>query len=816
MKISEIKSVQRIKRSADQIFSHKDIPLSDNDLLLASQKIFYTYIKDELKSGDQSLYTTRTYNHPLYPNIKVSPHFIRDDGVVIYLEIIQNDVKLQHTRKGLIHVSMDILKVKTALVFTIELKDRINTKTLHQENIRKLSNSYDNIECNRIKYSSKIAKEFLDSQQKKKFKKSPNTEPNKNKIITGFIPDQWVAASKTRNYAINDTLVDWLNIYGEGKNNTKSPKIFDNHDVSDEESMDLSDVEDNIIIEEEPTACNDFNKYIMQKGCQFEKHVIELIKDKVKPKEFVTICANMDNFHQKALRYEEKTISEIKKGTPIIYQPVLFNRTGILAYSYGIPDLLVRSDYLDCVTDTNPYDKFRQKLGAPELGKKYHYVVIDIKFTTLELCSDGERIRNNGNFPAYKCQLYVYNHALGQIQGYEPGSAFILGRKYKYDVNGIAHKGSGCFDRLGHIKYDSWDNTCIDDTLGAIKWIKKLRTEGSKWKLYPKPSREELYPNMCVQTDNHWSSFKEKYAKDIGEITLLWNCGPINRTIGHQNGVYSFKDEDCSSDSVGVKGVIRGPILDKIIKINRKKRFKSVLDKIKLKINPYVDNSWMDDNSDLRISVDFETINNVFDDFKNLPYSSNMLYIILIGISYKIKGGKELQHKRFLLSDLSMKAEKKVITDFYKFIRKLTDKHLGKDQDIPMLYHWGHIERTLFSKICKDVSREDLCKKIKFYDLGLCFKKNPIVINGCFKFGIKEIGKRLHKLGLIKTNWNKENPCYSGNTAMLLAHKAYTQKNIEPISKNIHIKNIIEYNKVDCIAIHEIVDLLLKVYQKNL
>ncbi len=246
------------------------------------------------------------------------------------------------------------------------------------------------------------------------------------------------------------------------------------------------------------------------------------------------------------------------------------------------------------------------------------------------------------------------------------------------------------------------------------------------------------------------------------------------------------------------------------------------MDRICLKINPAVDNIWLEDpEQDIRITIDFETINSSFDDFSQLPVSNNSAYLFMIGVSYKIPS-KPIKYKMFVISELTIDAEFQMILQFYNFLRQLTDIHVGKGSDLPVLYYWGHFEQSQFDNICAKINRtigldvrkdiDQMQYNLNFYDLADCFKKNPIVINGCFKFGLKEISNRLYQLGLIKTIWAKNNPCAHGNTAMVLAHKAYSQSNItgQPVIKMPSMKNIMDYNRVDCVVLHDIIDLLIK------
>ncbi|AYV85086.1 MAG: hypothetical protein Satyrvirus3_17 [Satyrvirus sp.] len=786
--------ILRLKRLASEVISEQDIDPVGDIFLDISRKIFFNHYGKMYQNMDISLYQIGPCKHPLYPNLVTNPHFVRDDGVVVYIELLANDgIYLKEIDEETVQLSMEILKIKNASIFTVTTKPNINIQQI--QNIKNIEEIYENISERTIKYVPEIVKNYVSNFGRKKYKvcsQKPdnNSGPNTLKTLDKFKKDDWVSASKTRNFALNDTLIDWLDSYNKGNRCHKQMDEFN------------------------------FTHFIMNKGKQFEENVIKLVKQKVKPDEFVTICSDMYDYDKKILEYESNTIAEILKGTPIIYQGVLMNRDGPLEYSYGMPDLLVRSDYLPKIVDLNPLDDGMQHFKAPKLNGNYHYVVVDIKFTTLDLCADGKRIRNSGSSPAYKCQIYVYNHAVGKIQGFEPDVSFILGRKYKYESKNICYSNNSCFARFGHIDYKNWDNDYIAETISAIGWIKKLRTEGEKWKLLPVPSVPELYPNMSSIYESKWETLKTEYAKQIGELTLLWNCGVKNREICHKNGIYSYFDPKCSPEVLGIKGQKQIPVLDEIIKINRKKNFSSDMDKIFMKINKNINNGWMD-NFQLRIAVDFEMINSIFDNFKDLPYAQDQNYLFMVGISYQIFGQKT-EYKMFLASELSKDAEFQMVYQFYKFLRELTDKHIGKGAAIPPLYHWGHIERSFFSGLCDRLQKNigpnikddiELMKtELNWFDLLESFRGNPIVINGCFGFGLKEIASRLSELGFIKSTWSTQSQCHDGNAAMIIAQKAYQiskQDNV-PVIQIPLMKEIIEYNRIDCTVIHEIIDFMKK------
>lgn len=809
----QIVGVKRLS-SLVNINSHDDLIMSDDVISDMAKKIFIHHYISDFKKIHVSLYQCEPRKHSTYPNIIVNPPFITDNGTVIYLQLIHNGVYLKMIKDDIIQLAMNIYCVNKAKVFTIEMNPEINVNvSLFNHLINDVTTLYLHIDERQVIYSEVVAKSYIASLSRKRLRMNPylnndkydlKSEQNsisqtKDSDIFVFNKNDWISASKTRNYAQNNTLVDWLERW-----------YYD----SDEQ------INENLIskqIYRTPTN-NHFNfiKFIMEKGKEFELLIIELIKKKVNQDEFVTVCHNMIDYNNKILEYEETTIEHIKKGTPIIYQAILMNRSGELSYSYGSPDLLIRSDYLSKIMQKNPLDKTMIYHKAPNLIGNYHYVVVDIKFITLNFCVDGEHLRNTENTAAFKCQLYIYNHALGRIQGYEPPRAYILGRKYKYIANRISYSSNNCFARLGHVDYDSWDKCYIQKTIEAIKWIKNLRVNGNKWKLLPTPSVPELYPNMTCSSSS-WDSIKLEYAKKIGEITLLWNCGIKNRKIGHKNGIYSFFDNKCNSQIIGIKGEKQSQLLDEVIQINREQNFKTPMDRIKMIFNPELSHNWLETEK-LLFVVDFETINSVFDDFSKLPHSQNNDYLFMIGVAWKFEN--KIEYKSFVISKLDKQEEFNIIRQLYHYLREITDKFLGKEKQIPPLYHWGHIENSYFLSLCNKLEKyiDSLCQKdllqikqkLRWFNLLDYFKSNPIVINGCFGFGLKEISTRLAELGLIKTNWSQISQCKNGNSAMVMAHLSYQMIRNDNISiiDIPFMKEIIEYNKIDCMVIQEIIDLL--------
>ena len=373
-----------------------------------------------------------------------------------------------------------------------------------------------------------------------------------------------VSASKVRNYLLNDTLVDWLNEYNVTSIDSDISKVKPNSKSS------VNSYRENYNVDE-------FTRHIMEQGNIFEKEVIKILGKKVK------IVQASESFQAREIRNFNYTKKLMKEGVPVIFQAVLHDYENS---TYGCPDLLVRSDYLNNIFNQELLSADELKHKNVILGKDYYYVVVDIKHSTLHFNVDFTTLRNRDSVPAYKGQLYIYNEALAKIQGYNPMKAFILGKTWSWKQQ----SGTNFMEKLGTIDYDGFDSNYVQQTHDAINWILRVRNEGHEWKLLPLPSIPELYPNMNNERDGGWKHLKNELSKSINEITALWMCGVKNRIIAHGNNIFSYKDKECCSSLLGFKSGNVSETLDKIIEINRND-FKQVIPE-KVSISKIGDMNW--------------------------------------------------------------------------------------------------------------------------------------------------------------------------------------------------------------------------------
>ena len=554
---------------------------------------------------------------------------------------------------------------------------------------------------------------------------------------------QYISASKLRNFMINDHLIDYLKI-----SKAKSVNITNNSSLTN---------------------------FIINKGVEFERSVVKYINDNIYPVQTVSEYITDDSV--------KKTKELIMSGVPIIHSAPLRNNKN---FTYGIADLIVRSDYINKLVKIPCLKKEDVFLKAPKLNGNYHYLIVDIKFSTLPLCSNGENILNSENYPYYKVQTYIYTQALANIQGYESNYAFILGRRYRYTVGSCTYNSLSCLDKLGIIDYGKKDNNYISKTKEAINWIRNMDKNSNKMEIYPKPSNFYLYPNICAES-MIYNSEKQEIAHNLGEITMLWYCGIKQREIAFKNGITSWRDKNCSAYNLGVYGK-RAKSIDAIIKVNRSDNIKIIPVK---KLNSYSRILF----SKYNFYVDFETMTDIFASNDNLPIQNHTNMIFMIGVSYF---DTKLNYVNFIAKSLCKEEELRIMKDFMKFISSFNNSKI---------YYWS-AERQFWNKAC---STHNISSNLFEYACDLCdvFKTEPIAIKGCFNFKLKDVSKAMRNHGFIKSKIESE--CDNGMCASIKAWNAYN--NSDNPSQSSIMNDISKYNEFDCNVLYEIVNFLVNNYK---
>lgn len=634
--------------------------------------------------------------------------------------------------------------------------------------------------------------------------------------VNYIINEEWISPTQLRNFFNKDCIIDYLNMYGTNVANNipKVRKIYG-----------------------DTLRKNDsFLNYILQAGKDFETNLITYLSNNFPEGTIVEVAGDLSARDPEKAR---ETFEYMKKGVPIIHSGVLHNEVN---KTFGVADLIVRNDFLEKIVEVaREYDLPSNK---GNLSHGHYYVIIDIKFTTLQLTADATHLVNSGSLPAYKAQLYIYNKALALLQGYEPHQAYLIGRKYKYTKCGVEYKGNNCLEKFGVVDFVGKDVRIIKDVDAALRWFKDLKEYGSSWNFDTLPlPHPYLYPNMNNSLmDYPWHPIKEIIAEKIGEITLMWMCGVKQREIAHANGVYSLHDPKCNALSLGFnipqtkqKDPTKSTMVNTInefMKINRlgiskiqKDPPTTITPSLLTRYFPPLNSEFME------FFVDFEFINDIFTDFTKLPKIETESLIFMFGVGYYDPIYKVWNYTNFTAKKLNRQSEREIGIGFEEFIYTVAKLHNKK----PLLYHWGSAEPSQWNSFIKKKGIEDevILEKdndvvmvnntldidewrdeFVWFDLNKLFREEPIIIKGNIHgFGLKQVSKALRKLGLITADYNKQSKCSDGTMAMMMTHNINKIVEAQPVmfkklSDHPTMKEIIFYNETDCKLLWEIVEYL--------
>lgn len=699
--------------------------------------------------------------------------FKQIDFEIEQVDEITNQIKLSNIYTLTVNPS-DVYGIKSTKYFVL------SNITVHDKSVLNV-----NKPSRTIRY---IRRQILRNSKKRPSQdfEEPSQVPYKRRRTQTENVDNWkdmISASSVRNYLLNDPLIDYLKEYNIHSISDK-PYRIPNSKTSVGEFINVN------------SSFDTFTKCILDAGVEFEEELVKIIKKKHKVAKVAELfqAKNKDKF--------DETIKLMKQGVPIIYQAVLHNFDN---KTFGMPDLLVRSDYLNKLMGYQVISSYEEKVGS-KLGTNFHYKVIDIKHSTIPLRADGIHILNSESIPAYKGQLYIYTRALNSIQEIDIDKAFIWGKKYYWESKGEKYESTDFLNKLGIVDFNDIDSQYVKQTEDAIQWIKTVKNEGSNWKLLPIPCRAELFPNMKNEKDGVWRKVKNELNSKIDEITSVVYCGIKQRECAHQSKVYKWSDPKCTAKVMGFNPNGKNSIIvDSVLNINRQSD-----DIIRPNKIIWQRDQWLKPKKDtLEFFLDFETLNSNFGSIIKdgiISYSNNQ-YIFMIGLGYQVNNNWVF--KTFIMEEKKDSAELKMFREFYQWIETVLKTNRKKKA---RFYHWSHAEPIAYKSF---KNRNPLFvvddNHFEFYDLYQVFVNEPIVIKGALNYSLKTIAKVLKSQNLIETCWEESSPCSNGLTAMILANKVYENfknKLIDCVRLEPVMKEIIKYNHVDCRVVYEILQLI--------
>ena len=569
-----------------------------------------------------------------------------------------------------------------------------------------------------------------------------------------ILTTDWVSASATRNYALGDPMVDWLNLHGEA-----SGLAPDTKSAGYDRRL-------------------DFKQFIMGQGCAFEARIMERLRERFGD-EMVEIQSVSSAIQMR------QTLEAMERGVPIITQAHLWEPRSRV---HGHPDLLVRSDYLNRLVEVPAVSDRPQ---GCRMSPDWHYRVVDIKFATLYLKADCTTLLNRGSAKAFKAQVCVYTVCLGYMQGHHPGRAYLLGRGWEATKRGQTIFSRDPLSKLGVVDLLHDDLEMVGVAAEAVGWVRRCRLQGREWRVLPKPSVPELYPNMCNDSATGWDTARKRIASELREITLVWQCGQSAREDAHAQGIFTWDDPRCNATRLGINGPKLKPVLDALLGVNREG---PALLPTKIASSRY---GWRQAGP-ADFFLDVESVSNIH---SIEPDATGMIYLIGLGWVE----GSEWRHRTFVAADLEPSHEEVIVRQLLDLIRERTRDAPGAQIK---LYHYANADEALLSKVLGRLSlppeTQTIVDRLVFCDLYRLVLQEPVLVRGALDFSLKSIVSALHEQGRVKVTYEGSH-IQSGMGGAMAAMAAASQREI-PFGEHPLIRQACIYNETDCRSLWEILD----------
>lgn len=534
--------------------------------------------------------------------------------------------------------------------------------------------------------------------------------------------EQYISATEFENFCENDLISDWFSVLC---------KKF----------MIEKKIEDNL-------------QFLFDKGNEHEENIINRLREitglplekysSVKTSREYDILSK--NIQKKDL---DRTMKAMKDGEPIIYSAFICDKKEKIR---GIPDLLIRSDYIPQIFKRLKSDKDDKE----DKEDNIHYIPVEIKFSTVGLASNNKNILNQGRMKIYKTQLFTYCKILEEMQGKFPSYALIIGKRTVLSNKEIEDS----LEHPGIIDYLSYDSSYEITYTKGLQWLRDVKKNALVWTLDDIKGKE-LFPNMKSKNTTFLKDKKE-IADQYGEITDLWRCSTLNRKNAMEQGINSWRDPKFNSKVASIAQPYRKS-LENILKVNREDIDyypEFLLDQTFKKI-------------DNEMFVDFEIIRDSFD----IESPGDLEWLFLIGVRYKG------ENKSFIMNSLCESEEKRVITEFYNYLL---------ENGFPKCWYW--FAEVRFWK--KAMERNNLDLKVNWVDLYELFTKEAFAVKGSMNFKLKSYIKSLVNLNKIDVSLPPDN-CSDGISAMLIAWNYYDSDKSDKYQKEM--QDVIYYNSLDCL-----------------
>ena len=584
--------------------------------------------------------------------------------------------------------------------------------------------------------------------------------------------DEWVSAGAIRHWAANDTLLDWLERFGGERGFAR-----DGQRATYDERF-------------------DFQRFLAAQGKRFEDRVLRDLEDRIG---LTRIEVNPDD--ARSLAAAQATVAALERGERAIAHGLLRDPQ---SKTYGRIDLLIRSDILAGLCSDAYGDHDDPGTAAPALhGAAWHYRVIDVKFSALELLKDGTLSTSSALGTC--AQVWTYNRMLGRVQGFVAPFAYVLGRSWRQGSTG---RGDTCWERLARIPAETYVRSreaALGDVVAeGAAWVRRVRMEGAAWQVLPVPTIDELWPNMKNDRDHPWHEAKKDIAEELRELTLLWRVSAAMRDRARARGVTRWDDPRISADWIGVTGETHGPMFDAMLAVNRD-------------AGPPVrparitaDGDRWRDRGPAELYVDFETVNDLNDDLSTFPKKGGRPLIFQIGCGTYVDGSWDFV--QFTARALTAAAEADMIDAWLAHVAAVAVRAGLAGAADARIFHWSPAETTFMEGAYTSARArhpERAWPLLGWYDLlERIVHPAPVVVRGARGFGLKAVARAMRSHGLIATDWG--DGLADGTGAMAGAWAAAAIAAQDPTHPDLGTVELMaevgRYNEIDCRVMAEVLE----------
>jgi hypothetical protein len=429
--------------------------------------------------------------------------------------------------------------------------------------------------------------------------------------------------------------------------------------------------------------------------------------------------------------------------------------------------------------------------------------VVDVKFKTLNILKTTGGLSTSSSDLDTLAQAWIYNEALGRMQGYTPPASYVVGRAWKQGDE----RGDRTWERIARVPHDTVVRgrgaDLRDVVQEAAAWIRRVRTEGAEWRALPIPSVAELWPNMKADSGSRWHDAKATIAAALAEITLLPRVNTAHRARAHDAGVTRWDDPRVSSAMLGISNESEAALVDAVLAVNRPGG-ESVLPARMVAATQV----WRQ-HAPIEMFVDFEFVPDLDDDFAAFPRKGGQSLIFQIG-SGTYKDGA-WRFEQFTADELSLAAEGRMIDAWLERLRAAATE-AGSRVEAARLIHWSPAETSNFERAYDNARARHPDRDwpvLTWFDLlHEVVQAEPLVVRGAFSFSLKPIARSLHALGHIQTLWGEGLADGAGAMAGAWSAAVEAERTGVSLGATETMHEIARYNEVDCRVMAEILDYL--------